>query len=174
MMRRLWHKGRVCAAIFLAVALLASSCTKDKGKVEDGSRAPDFTLGSIQGDSISLSALRGKVVVVEFWATWCPPCRESIPDLNKIYEKFRGRNFELLAISVDKGGDAPSSLKAFVNEYGVMYPVLWDDKNVNSLYNVSGIPVMFIIDKEGYVVKKHTGFAPGLSEMLLKEVEALL
>ncbi len=173
-MRRLWHKAGVCAAIFLGVAICTVSCTKDKGKVEDGGRAPDFTLSSIQGDRISLSALRGKVVVVEFWATWCPPCRESIPDLNKVYEKFRGRNFELLAISVDKGVDAPSSLRAFVNEYGVVYPVLWDDNNVNSLYNVSGIPVMFVIDKEGYVVKKHTGFAPGLSEMLSNVVEALL
>jgi thiol-disulfide isomerase/thioredoxin len=114
------------------------------------------------------------VVLVEFWATWCPPCRESVPELNEVYEKYKGKNFELLGISVDKGGDASSSVRAFVKEHAVLYPVLLDERNVNNLYEVSGIPAMFIIDKEGKVVKKFTGFIPGLGEILSKEVEGLL
>ena len=114
------------------------------------------------------------MVIIEFWATWCPPCKESVPELNEVYEKYKGKNFELYGIAVDKGGDAATAVRLFVKEHAVAYPVLLDDRNVNSLYEVSGIPAMFIIDKEGKVVKKFTGFIPGLGETLSKEVEGLL
>jgi len=160
----------------ITIAFLAASCSRsaEKEKVADTGKAPDFTLSDTQGNARTLSALRGKVVIIEFWATWCPPCRESVPELNEVYERFKGKNFELFGIAVDKGGDASSAVRAFVKEHAVTYPVLLDDRNVNSLYEVSGIPAMFIINKEGKVVKKFTGFVPGFGDTLSKEVEGLL
>lgn len=159
----------------VAAALILFACSKGEGPaVSDGGKAPDFLLSDITGKNFRLSEQRGKVVVVEFWATWCPPCRESIPELNAIYEKFRGRNFELLAISVDKGVDAGAMLNGFVKEHAIVYPVLVDNKDVNVLYGVSSIPVMFVIDKEGKVAKKHMGFSPAMAANISKEIETLL
>ena len=158
----------------ITIAFFAVTCSKGPEKVADTGKAPDFTLSDTYGHATTLSSLRGKIVILEFWATWCSPCRESVPELNEMYERFRGKNVELLGISVDKGGDAPSAVRAFLTEHAVAYPVLLDDRNVNSSYGVSGIPAMFIIDKEGKVVKQFTGFIPGLGRTLSKEVETLL
>jgi thiol-disulfide isomerase/thioredoxin len=169
------NPGKLCiVACVMAVAFFAASCSRDAEKVAVGGKNLDFTLNNLQGNEVTLSGLRGKVVVVEFWATWCPPCRESVPELNELYEKYRGKDFELLGISVDKGGNAPSLVREFVKERDVLYPVLLDDKNVNSSFGVGSIPVMFVIDKEGKVVKKHTGFVPGLAKTLSKDIEGLL
>jgi len=170
------HLKKICVLVSLvALGLFAASCKKAEEKiVSESGKAPEFTFTSLQGSAIRLSELRGKVVIIEFWATWCPPCRESIPELNKVSEKFRDKNFQLLGISVDKGGDALSKVRDFVKEYSVVYPVMVDNGSVNVAYGVSGIPVMFIIDKEGKVVKRHMGFFPGLAETLSKEVEELL
>lgn len=169
------HLRKLCiVACAVAVVFFAASCSRNTEKVADSGKTLDFTLGDMQGSKITLSGLRGKVVIVEFWATWCPPCRESVPELNEVYEKYKGKNFELLGISVDKGGDALSSVRAFVKEHAVLYPVLLDDRNVNSSFGVGSIPVMFVIDKEGKVVKRHTGFIPGLAKTLSKDIEGLL
>jgi peroxiredoxin len=169
------HLKKLCVVVSaITIVFLAVSCTRSPEKVSDSGKAPDFTLSDTQGIARTLSALRGRVVIVEFWATWCPPCRESVAELNKVYEKFKGKNFELFGISVDKGSEASSTVRTFVKEHAVTYPVMLDDRNVNSSYGVSNIPVMFVIDKEGKVVKKFTGFIPGLGEVLSKEVEALL
>jgi peroxiredoxin len=174
------HLKKTCVFVSLvALCLFAVSCKKAEEKTaaesgKESGKAPEFTFTSLQGSAMRLSELRGKVVIVEFWATWCPPCKEAIPELNKVSEKFRDRSVQLLGISVDKGGDAPSRVSAFVKEHAVVYPVMVDNGSVNVAYGVSGIPVMFIIDKEGKVVKRHMGFFPGLAETLSKEVEELL
>lgn len=170
------HLKKLCVVVSsFAIAFFAVTCSRGPEKVaETTGKAPDFTLSDTHGNTTTLSSLRGKVVILEFWATWCPPCRESVPELNEMYEKFKGKNVELLGISVDKGGDAPSVVRAFLTERAVAYPVLLDNRNVNNSYGVSGIPAIFIIDKEGRVVKHFTGFIPGLGKTLSKEVEALL
>ncbi|HYA26986.1 MAG TPA: TlpA disulfide reductase family protein [Thermodesulfovibrionales bacterium] len=159
------------------ISFLAASCSKAPEtfeKVAEPGKAPDFNLRDLQGRALALSSLRGKVVILEFWATWCPPCRESVPELNGIYKKYKGKNFELLGIAIDKGKNAPSEVSEFVKKHVVIYPVLVDDKDVNSAYEVSGIPAMFVIDKEGKVVKSLAGYIPGIGEALSKEVDALL
>ncbi len=161
-------------ASLLAIAIFGVSCKKAHERVTGGGEAPDFTLSNLQGGSMTLSKLRGKVVLVEFWATWCLPCRESVPELNKVYEKFKDKNFELLGISVDRGGDALSRVRAFVKEYAIIYPIMVDSGTVNVAYGVSGIPAMFIIDKEGKVVSRHMGFIPGFAQTISKEIEGLL
>jgi peroxiredoxin len=171
------HVKTICVlASFVALVFFAQSCKKAEEKViAESGKAPDFAFSDLDGGSnVRLSELRGKVVIVEFWATWCAPCKESVPELNKVFEKFRDKNFRLFGISVDKGGDALSHVRAFVKEHGIVYPVMVDSGSVNVAYGVSGIPVMFIIDKEGKLVKRHMGYFPGLAETLSKDVEELL
>ena len=162
----------VCLAF---VTLIAVSCTRKSGdKDVDTGRAPDFTLRTLRGEPIGLSGLRGSVVVLEFWATWCPPCREAVPELNALYAKYRDRGVVILGISVDSGGEAPVPVDAFVKEHGILYPVVLDDGTVNPRYGVSSIPALFIIDREGKIAARHAGFLPGLAEHLSKEIDRLL
>jgi peroxiredoxin len=106
----------------------------------------EFTLTDIQGKSWTLSGLRGKVVVVNFWATWCPPCRKEMPDLESLYGRFKDQGLVVLAISDE---DA-SKVKPFISERNFTYPILLDPgRKVNALYGVEGIPRTFVYDREG-------------------------
>ncbi|GAB4421170.1 MAG: hypothetical protein OHK0032_16930 [Thermodesulfovibrionales bacterium] len=158
----------------VAIALFALSCNKGRGRAAIGKKAPDFTLTDLNGNKIQLSDLNGKVVMVEFWATWCPPCRESVPEMKEVYEKYKDRGFVLLGLSIDKGKNSHAEVGSFVKEYSITYPVLLDDSNINVSYGVSSIPTSFIIDKEGKIVSKRVGFIPGLGEEISKEIEALI
>ena len=159
----------------LALACSAASCKKtERSRVVEDGKAPDFTLTDINGKNITLSALRGKVVLVEFWATWCPPCKDAVPEMNKVYDTYKDKNVQVLAISLDQGGDVASKVRSFVREHRIHYPVLIDDKKVYVTYGVGNVPVIFIIDKDGKVAKKHIGFVEDLSEGISRDIEALL
>jgi peroxiredoxin len=109
----------------------------------------DFTLTDLQGKSWHLADLRGKVVLVNFWATWCPPCRKEMPDLQALYDKFKDQGFVVLAISDE---DA-AKVKPFITERKIGYPVVLDPgRKVNTLYEVAGIPKSFVYDREGKIV----------------------
>ncbi len=109
----------------------------------------DFTLTDLQGKTWSLKELKGKVVLVNFWATWCPPCRKEMPDLNTLYQRFRDQGFVVLAIS-DEEAD---KVKPFIAERNVSYPVMLDPgRKVNELFQVEGIPKSFVYDREGKLV----------------------
>lgn len=168
--------NRLVRIVFIAlmVFLVLSSCAKEKKQAIKGDEAPDFTLSDTNGSNVRLSDLRGKVVLIEFWATWCPPCRESIPAMNEIYKRYSERGLVILGISVDKGQNVTDDLRAFVREYSILYPVLIDSKNINNLYGVYSIPTTLLIDKEGKVVLKNIGFSPELEDKLSKEIERLL
>jgi peroxiredoxin len=121
-----------------------------------GDPAPDFTLPSLGGNPIHLSNYRGKVVFLNFWATWCPPCREEMPSMESLYQRFKGRDFEMLAVSIDtKGADR---VQSFVATYGLTFPVLLDpNKKVYRLYGLTGIPETFVINKTGDIIFKIIG-----------------
>ena len=109
----------------------------------------DFTLTDLQGKTWSLKELKGKVVLVNFWATWCPPCRKEMPDLNTLYQRFRDQGLVVLAIS-DEEAD---KVKPFIAERNVSYPVMLDPgRKVNELFQVEGIPKSFVYDPEGKLV----------------------
>jgi len=109
----------------------------------------DFTLTDLQGKTWSLRELKGKVVLVNFWATWCPPCRKEMPDLNTLYQRFKDQGFVILAIS-DEEAD---KVKPFIAERNISYPVMLDPgRKVNELFQVEGIPKSFVYDREGKLV----------------------
>jgi peroxiredoxin len=109
----------------------------------------DFTLTDLQGKTWNLKELKGKVVLVNFWATWCPPCRKEMPDLNALYQRFKDQGFVILAIS-DEEAD---KVKPFIAERNISYPVMLDPgRKVNELFQVQGIPKSFVYDREGKLV----------------------
>jgi peroxiredoxin len=109
----------------------------------------DFTLTDLQGKSWTLRDLKGKVVLVNFWATWCPPCRKEMPDLQTLYERFKDRGFVVLAISDEER----TKVEPFITERKVSYPVLLDaERKVNDLFQIEGIPKSFVYDREGKLV----------------------
>ncbi len=167
-------KRLLLAACLLLMIFSVFSCSRDGDKAVDGDRAQDFTLSDINGNKITLSEMRGKVVMIEFWATWCPPCRQSIPDLNTIFNKYKDRGFVLLAISLDKGSDAQSLIMSFIKEYPMAYTVLLDNGDTGRKYGVSSIPTSFIIDKTGRIANKHIGYSPTSAGAISQEIEALL
>ena len=126
------------------------AAARSKLEADDASRQHvDFTLTDLQGKAWNLKELRGKVVLVNFWATWCPPCRKEIPDLETLHNRFKGQGLIILAISDEERG----KVKPFIAERGVTYPVLLDPgRKVNELFQVVGIPKTFIYDRGGNLV----------------------
>jgi peroxiredoxin len=137
-----------------------------------GSPAPAFTLPGVSGKKISLSDFKGKVVLLDFWATWCPPCRASTPALVRLGEKFKGKNFTVLGISLDEEQDA---VPAFLKAEGVTHPVVYAlGSTVDEDYGVRAIPSFLIIDKDGIVRKAYSGFYPGMEREWEQQINLLL
>lgn len=121
--------------------------------------APDFALKSIEGKTVKLSDYKGKVVIIDFWATWCPPCRKGIPDLISIQKDFKD-DLVIIGISLD-GEKTIKDVPGFVKSYGINYPIVYGDEKVVAAYGgIEGIPTAFIVDKEGNVVDQHVGLVP--------------
>ena len=141
--------------ILLLLSARDSTVTSTK-QIQVGFPAPNFTFPDLNGQQVSLSDHRGKVVLVNIWATWCAPCRQEMPSMQKLYEKFRGENFEILAVSVDSTGrDAVAS---FMRKLNLTFPALLDPKGaIGPLYGATGVPESIIIDDEGIVVQKIIG-----------------
>lgn len=133
-----------------------------------GSEAPDFTLRDMSGKDVKLSSLRGHPVMINFWATWCSPCRVEIPEIVKMYsETHKAGNYEVLGVANVSSGSDQETIKAFSQELGMTFPLLPDDGNhVTSLYHVLPIPTTFFIDKDGII--RATQIGPVTREMLAK------
>lgn len=136
------------------------------------SKAPDFSLKDAYGKSLSLSSLKGKVVLVNFWATWCPPCKAEMPSMNRLYNEIRGRGFEVVAISTD---NSLSTVKDFLARNRIDFPVLFDEtKSVTRQYHVFSMPTTFLIDRSGMIVEKFYGEEDWTDPVIRKKIEKLL
>ncbi len=135
--------------------------------------APDFTLSTPSGASLSLSELRGKVVLLNFWATWCVPCRKEMPAIEALYQRYKDRGLEVVAISLDKIDAAP--VEAFAKEVGVTYRVVLDPSWATArTYGVRGLPATFLLDRTGNVVMRELGERDWMEEAKQQTVEGLL
>ncbi|MEX0602919.1 MAG: TlpA disulfide reductase family protein [Bacteroidota bacterium] len=121
------------------------------------SEAPNFKLALLDGTTVEFNKLNGKVVVLNFWATWCGPCKAEIPGFLEVYDKYREEGLEIVGISLDRG-PAPE-VRNFVKRYNINYPVGIDDGTIADLYGgIQAIPTTFVIDRTGRIVKQHVGF----------------
>jgi peroxiredoxin len=135
--------------------------------------APDFAVTDLSGQAVRLSALRGKVVVLNLWTTWCPPCREEMPSMQRLWTQFQDRDFQLLAVSEDE--DGRRVVEPFVRELGLSFPVLLDpERQVGDRYGVWGYPETFVIDRNGYVVERVVGPRDWASPEAISAVESLV
>lgn len=151
-------------AVFTATSVASSGLA--------GQPAPDFVLKSASGENIRLSEYRGDVVMLNFWATWCGPCRQEMPLLDELYVRYQRVGFNLLGINIDD--DSRRAMK-MIKDLGVSFPVLFDEaKEVSKLYAVEAMPVTILVDREGTVRHVHHGYQPGYEDQYLTEIRSLL
>ncbi len=155
--------GRMVALLVSAGAAHACADAPDGRRfgapapVEVGQAAPAYRAVSLGGDSVSLADLRGKPVLLNVWATWCHPCREEIPELQRLHERYRARGLEVVGVSVDATGDE-AAIRDFMKRFGMTYPV-WRDpsETVSATFLLLGVPATFLIDRAGVLRWKKTG-----------------
>jgi len=126
--------------------------------INQGQIAPDFELLSVTGDTLKLSDLRGKTVILNFWASWCPPCKAEIPEMKKFYQKNKSNQIEIVGVNLTNTESSPDVVKNFVNNNGIMFKVLFDENgDVGDRYRAITIPTSYIIDKNGIIRDKYIG-----------------
>lgn len=141
-------------------------------------KAPEFTLRTVQGDLFQLSDLRGKVVLLNFWGTWCGPCRREIPDFNKLHKKYQKNGLEIVGLTISSG--SPKNIMDFMDEWDMKYTVLTDVNNYETQtvtadfgraigQPITGLPTTLIIDPEGYIVKGYIG--PRSEEVFFEDLK---
>ena len=157
--------------IFVLLVIWGSGCgveteREEIGELEEGiitekewGNAPDFTLPKLDGNSLTLSDFKGKVIILDFWTTWCPPCRREIPDFVELYEKYKDEGLLIIGVSLD-GGDS-RSVKQFSKNYKINYPIVLGNFNITEDYGgIRAIPTTFVIDGKGNIKEKYIGYQP--------------
>jgi cytochrome c biogenesis protein CcmG, thiol:disulfide interchange protein DsbE len=168
----------------LALAVIVSSACSGRDdssekitpadKVEVGSPAPAYSATSMTGDSVSLAGMRGKVVLLNVWATWCGPCRQEIPELRAIQAAYKGRGLELIGVTVDTEG-MDEAIDAFTTEFHMQYPIWRDpDERISARFRVLGLPATFLIDRQGILRWKHMGAVPPRDTSLANAINRAL
>ncbi len=151
----------VCASTFLLTTVHAES-----------EMAPNFTLKSRSGENVKLSELRGQVVLVNFWASWCGPCRQEMPVLEKLYKKYRALGFVVLGVNVD---DDPAQAESLLKVINVSFPILFDsDKKISEKYKITAMPSSFFVDRDGKLRSEHKGYLPEYDLLYKNEIKKLI
>jgi len=138
----------------------------------DAGPAPDFTLKSADGSNLRLSEFRGEVVMINFWASWCAPCRQEMPLLDELYTQYQPLGFTILGVNVEEN---PTKARQLLKKLPVNFPVLFDSKSdVSKLYNVVAMPSTVLVDRDGNIRYLHQGYKPGYEEAYQQQVRELI
>jgi len=163
------------STVGLSLILLASLSIGIAGPASaaaDAGPAPNFTLKSLGGKNLKLSELAGNVVLINFWASWCGPCREEMPLLNALHKKYQPLGFTVLGVNVEEQAD---NARGFLNDFPVDFPVLLDSNNrVSKLYKVIAMPTTVVVDRDGNMRFLHKGYKPGDEKKYRKMVKKLV
>ena len=156
------------AALFLAGMMIISTATaKDML-----GPAPDFTLKSRSGENLKLSEYRGDVVLINFWASWCGPCRQEMPLLDQLYQRYNPIGFTILGINVEEN---PDQARQLLKDVPVSFPILFDTQNsVSKLYHLVGMPSTMIVDRDGNIRYQHFSYLPGYEKKYEEQIKELL
>jgi thiol-disulfide isomerase/thioredoxin len=166
------RKYRISSLFAVVITLLSVAGAAARGDAPGRVPAPDFTLKSASGENLKLSELRGQVVLVNFWASWCGPCRQEMPLLDQLHRKYGPLGFTVLGVNVD--GD-PRQATAFLEKVPVTFPVVFDSGNaVSKSYEVVAMPTTLIVDRGGDVRYLHKGYASGIEAEYQQQVRLLL
>ena len=156
----------------LLTLLLLLVSTLAPAAVTPQALAPDFTLRSAEGRNMRLQEQRGQVVLVNFWASWCGPCKQEMPHLNRLYGKYRSSGFTLLAVNIDDDANHGAATAA---RWGLKFPVLLDaGKSVTRLYDMGSMPASVLIDRDGRVRYLHRGYREGVEETYERQIRELV
>ncbi|HJL20283.1 MAG TPA: TlpA disulfide reductase family protein [Sandaracinaceae bacterium LLY-WYZ-13_1] len=167
---RFLRRARTLVAPTAAVAALLAAASAFA--LDTGERAPEIGLQDMDGQRVTMSSLRGNVVLVDFMASWCEPCAEEMPVLERLYQRYRGQGFRVVAVSQDRQA---SNLRSFLNEHRVSFPVVLDASHqVAGRYEPPRMPSSYIIDRNGVVRHVHAGFRSGDARTLERQIRALL
>jgi peroxiredoxin len=153
-------------------AMLMMAITLNAHALSVGQASPDFTLPSSTGKNIRLQELRGQVVLINFWASWCGPCRQEMPLLEDIYKKYSKLGFTILGINVEQDS---SKAATYLRDVPVSFPILFDTQNtLSKLYDVNAMPTTVIVDRNGKIRYIHAGYKPGYEETYKKQIKDLI
>lgn len=164
--KRLWLRTIILVLLISAVGYTVYlNLIKDESKlVQVGEPAPDFVLEDLNGNKVQLSDYKGQGVFLNFWGTWCKPCKKEMPYMENVYKDFKGQGVEILAVDI---GETKLAVQKFVERYNLTFPILLDKKSeIVDLYNIGPIPTTIMIDKDGIIRKKFTG---SLTEEIIRE-----
>lgn len=165
-----WHRGVLALTLFI----FAGCAEAGTPRAEIGAPAPEYVAETLDGDSVRLADLQGRVVLLNVWATWCPPCREEIPALQEIHERFSPQGFEVLGVSID-GRSERENVRRFMSEMKVTYP-LWHDADdlISNRFQIIGMPTTFLIGRNGKILWRHIGPVTADDPLLHEAVERAL
>lgn len=165
--RRLFRLTSLFAAAASVLVLVASASA-----LSSGARAPEIGLTDTNGNRITMASLRGNVVLVDFWASWCEPCAEEMPVLERLYTTYRGQGFRVVAVSQDR---TASNMQGFLRQHRVSFPVVHDASHaVAGRYEPPRMPSSYIVDRNGIVRHVHEGYRSGDARTMEREIRALL
>lgn len=167
---------RLGLAALVALVSINLAAPLSAGELKVGTKAPAWKLNGLDGKAVQSTDFKGKVVVFNFWATWCPPCVREIPDFVEVQKEFKDKGVVFIGVSVDRPAaekKTTAKVKAFVDKMKINYPIVWGDKKVDKDYGgITGIPQTYVIDKSGVIRASHLGMIS--KKDLLKSLKPLL
>jgi len=155
--------------VCLGLTFLLSHCAKEE---KGPSLAPEFSLKTLTGEEMSLANNKGKTLLIDFWATWCGPCRESIPHLVHLHKTYQGQGLAVVGLSMDKGD--PKTVDHFAKSLDIPYPIAIAPEEIARAYGVNGLPTIVLIDKEGKIREKIVGFNTTIAKKIESRVAELI